>query len=82
LLLCRRHHRLVHEGGYGVDRRGRFFYPWGQPLDDVPPLPRGDPRDLLDRNRHLPIDADTCEPGDGEELDLSDAVDALLAFAA
>jgi hypothetical protein len=23
LLLCRRHHRLVHEGGYRVDRHGR-----------------------------------------------------------
>lgn len=44
VLLCRRHHRLVHEGGYGVERRtggeivftdtGRRTIPAGMPLPD------------------------------------------------
>jgi hypothetical protein len=42
VLLCRRHHRLVHEGGYGVDRRLRFYDPRGRLMRDVPALPRGD----------------------------------------
>ena len=29
VLLCRRHHRAVHEGGYRVDQDGRFFHPSG-----------------------------------------------------
>ncbi|MDT8321844.1 MAG: HNH endonuclease signature motif containing protein, partial [Xanthomonadales bacterium] len=36
ILLCRRHHRLVHEGGFGVKRGPgdeiRFSYPGGDPL--------------------------------------------------
>jgi hypothetical protein len=43
VLLCRRHHRLIHEGGWHIDRRGRFYYPWGQRFPAVPSLPRGDP---------------------------------------
>src|SRR5439155_12129187 len=30
--LCRRHHRLVHEGGYSVDERMRFYDPHGRPI--------------------------------------------------
>jgi len=44
VLLCRRHHRLVHEGGYAVDERFRFYDPRGRPLPNAPPLPPGDPR--------------------------------------
>jgi 5-methylcytosine-specific restriction endonuclease McrA len=82
LLLCRRHHRLVHEGGYRLDRRGRFFYPWGQRYPAVPPLPRGDPSEVVERNRPFGIDERTCASGDGDPLDLSDAVDYLLAATA
>jgi Domain of unknown function (DUF222)/HNH endonuclease len=77
VLLCRRHHRLVHEGGWHVDQHMRFYDPWGQPIPAVPTLPRGDPDELVARNGDLPIDADTCEPGTGEVLHLDDAVDAL-----
>ena len=42
-LLCRRHHRAVHEEGYRVERAPdgalRFFRPDGRPLPEVPPLP-------------------------------------------
>ena len=78
LLLCRRHHRLVHEGGYTVGRDGRFFYPWGGELEAVPRLPRGRPGDLLEHNRRLSIDHDTCATGTGERLDLAYAVDVMF----
>jgi 5-methylcytosine-specific restriction endonuclease McrA len=79
VLLCRRHHRAVHEGGYRVDREGRFFYPWGGKIAPVPSLPRGDPQELLERNRRLAIDADTCEGGTGQRMDFASVVDAMLA---
>jgi Domain of unknown function (DUF222)/HNH endonuclease len=82
VLLCRRHHRLVHEGGWHVDRGMRFYYPSGQPLAAMPRRPRGDPDELVARNRDLGINAGTCEPGTGEDLDLADAVDALLSISA
>jgi hypothetical protein len=82
LLLCRRHHRLVHEGGYQVDRHGRFYDSWGRQLPDVPRPPRGSPLKLLDGNRSLRIDADTCDPGTGDPMNLGYAVDALLSATA
>jgi hypothetical protein len=81
VLLCRRHHRLVHEGGWHVDRQRRFYYPWGQPFPPVPRLPPGHLNDLLARNRELGIDAETCEPGTGEDFDLPAAVEALLTIS-
>ena len=43
LMLCRRHHRAVHEEGFGVALRGngeaRFFWPDGRPFPDAPPTP-------------------------------------------
>ena len=44
---CRRHHRLVHEGGWHVDRRLRFHDRWGQLFPAVPRLPRGHPDELV-----------------------------------
>jgi hypothetical protein len=44
VLLCRRHHRAVHEDGFTVvrslDGSVSFFRPDGQPLDVAPPSPR------------------------------------------
>ncbi len=82
VLLCRRHHRLVHEGSWHVDRRLRFRDRWGQPFPAVPRLPRGHPGELVSRNGDMDIDAESCEPGTGEELDLAAAVETLLAIAA
>jgi hypothetical protein len=79
VLLCPRHHRLVHEGGWHVDRRLRFSDPRGRPFPAVPPLPRGDPDQLLERNSTRAIHASTLETGTGERLDLAAAVDCLLA---
>jgi hypothetical protein len=81
VLLCRRHHRLVHEGGYRVDPSGRFSYPWGEPFAAVPALPRGQPSELLDRNRHLEIDDATCASGTGEHVDIAYVVDAMLSMS-
>jgi Domain of unknown function (DUF222)/HNH endonuclease len=81
VLLCRRHHRLVHECGWQVDRKMRFHDRWGQQFPAVPRLPRGQPDELVARNRDLGIDAETCEPGTGEPLELAAAVDALLSIS-
>ena len=43
VLLCRRHHRAVHEGGFrvalGAGGKVRFVRPDGRPLEEAPPLP-------------------------------------------
>jgi Domain of unknown function (DUF222)/HNH endonuclease len=80
VLLCRHHHRAVHEGGFRVDADGRFFYPWGGEIPVVPSLPRGDPSELSTRNGRFAIDAKTCKPGTGERMELAAAVDWLIAI--
>lgn len=74
VLLCRRHHRAVHEGGYRVDAEGRFFNPWGKEIVAAPQLPRGDPSELRKTG------VTECDTGTGERLDLAAAVDAMLAI--
>src|SRR5213593_2524550 len=91
-LLCRRHHRAVHEEGYQVDRQPdgelRFRRPNGQLLPEVPPPLEvlGDPVHVL-RARHaaqgLRIHARTAMPGWlGERLDVGSAIDVLHPLAA
>src|SRR5438046_1999636 len=86
-LLCRRHHRAVHEEGYHLDRQPdgelRFLRPDGRLLPEVPP-PAAVPADPVDvlRARHeaqgLSIDARTSTPGWlGERLDVGWAIDVL-----
>jgi hypothetical protein len=82
-LLCRRHHRAVHEEGFQLHRQPdgalRFLRPDGRPLPDVPPpaaLP-ADPVQTL-RARHeaqgLRLHARTaCPRWLGERLDLARA---------
>ena len=90
-LLCRRHHRAVHEEGYQVDRDSdgelRFRRPDGRVIPDVPPPPQtqGDPVDHL-RARHrsdgLNVHAHTATPGwQGERLDVGWAIDVLHPLA-
>jgi hypothetical protein len=72
LLLCRRHHRVVHERGYAVERltngRMRFRNPRGAPIPSVPRPPPGNPQRLLAHNhrRGLSIDAQRCASGTGD----------------
>jgi 5-methylcytosine-specific restriction endonuclease McrA len=90
-LLCRRHHRAVHEEGYRVHRLPdgelRFHRPTGQILPDVPAPPTvpGDPVGTL-RARHeaagLVVTARTATPGWlGEPLDVGYAIDVLHPLA-
>jgi 5-methylcytosine-specific restriction endonuclease McrA len=86
-LLCRRHHRAVHEDGYKVDREPdgalRFRRPDGRLLPEVPP-PAAVPEDPVRalRGLHdaqgLRLDARTTRPGWlGERLDVGWAIDVL-----
>ena len=91
-LLCRRHHRAVHEEGYEVDRQPdgtlSFRRPDGALLPAVPPPPGlpADPVEVL-RARHddhgLQITARTSMPGWlGERLDVGWAISVLHPLAA
>jgi hypothetical protein len=85
--LCRRHHRVVHEEGYQIDRLAdgalQFRRPDGRPLPEVPPAAPGpdDPNGRLrasngDRGMH--IDPQTSKPlWTGERLDVGWAIDVL-----
>jgi 5-methylcytosine-specific restriction endonuclease McrA len=90
-LLCRGHHRAVHEEGYQLDRQPdgklRFRRPDGRLLPEVPHLPEvpGDPVKVL-RARHdaegLVLHARTASPGWlGERLDVRWAIDVLHPLA-
>ncbi len=76
VMLCRRHHRSVHEEGYQIERQEdgalRFRRPDGELLPHVPapPAVSGDPV------RSLHIDAQTAKPGCGEGLDVGERVSA------
>jgi 5-methylcytosine-specific restriction endonuclease McrA len=87
VLLCRRHHRAVHEEGYRVVRAPdgalRFARPDGRPLSDVPPASAvpTDPIGSLER-RHategLLIHARTaCASWTGERLDVGWTLNVL-----
>jgi hypothetical protein len=91
-LLCRRHHRTVHEDGYQVARLPdgtlEFRRPDGRVLPDVPPVP-GVPDDPLEAlyaanvEHGLHIDADTARVGWlGERVNVRYAIDVLHPRAA
>jgi hypothetical protein len=90
-MLCRRHHRAVHEEGFQVVRQPdgelRFRRPDGRPLLDVPPPPEmpEDPVDvLMDWNAAagLAIHPRTALPAWlGDRLDLGRAIDVLHPLA-
>ena len=90
-LLCRRHHRAVHEEGYQVDRQPdgalQFRRPDGRLLPEVPP-PAAVPADPVQalRARHdaegLRLHARTALPcWLGERLDVGWAIDVLHPLA-
>ena len=87
LLLCRRHHRAVHEEGFTVElsENGdvRFFRPGGRPFPDAPPAPvwadppLGSVHARLDA-AGLTINPDTATPDwYGEKLYVVWAIDVL-----
>jgi len=84
--LCRHHHRLLHEGGYSVERRGsRFVFrrPDGREIRAVPRAPRGRTAMLREANRRRggPLQPDACVPASYEPMDLGLCVDAMLSLA-
>lgn len=84
VLLCRRHHRAVHEEGFRVELRDdgapHFFWPDGRPLPEAPSLPHWCGPPLQPTTAHLEsggiaINADTATPDwHGERLDLDWAI--------
>ncbi len=84
VLLCRHHHRLVHEGGFGLEVTGPrelvFRRPGGEPIP-ASALPVVAGVDVVEQNQRRGIETG---PGacvalwGGEALDLGLAVDALL----
>ncbi|HEV8471667.1 MAG TPA: DUF222 domain-containing protein, partial [Methylomirabilota bacterium] len=88
-LLCRRHHRAVHEEGYQVERQPdgalRFRRPDGVLLPDVPPpaTVATDPVHALRTQNHAQgLHARTATPGWlGERLDVGWAIDVLHPLA-
>lgn len=81
-LLCRRHHRAVHEGGFSVTGTNEelvFRDPRGERLENSPKPPPGSLQGLRERNRDagLAIDGDTLLKGDGERMDLEENVYAV-----
>jgi 5-methylcytosine-specific restriction endonuclease McrA len=90
-MLCRRHHRAVHEEGFDVDRQPdgalRFRWPDGRYLPDVPPpsaVPADPVEDLRAGHvaRGLRIHPRTaCPQWFGERLDVGWALDVLHPLA-
>ena len=90
-LLCRRHHRAVHEEGYQVDREPdgalRFRRPDGRPLPEVPSLSRvsADPVQSLRASHEakgLRLHPRTaCPRWLGERFDVVWAIDVLHPLA-
>jgi hypothetical protein len=88
-LLCRRHHRAVHEEGFSMERRTagefQFLRPDGRPLPEVPPPARvsADAIHAL-RADHFARDLDVhsqCPGWLGERLDVGWDIDVLHPLA-
>ena len=90
LLLCRSHHRRVHEGGYQVcsDRNGQvvFLTPKGKALFEAPPMPELSPNPveaLVRRNRGCGITPDSSSgaPMWNRDRDIPWAIEAAALEA-
>ena len=87
VLLCRRHHRAVHEEGFlvrmGPSGDATFCWPDGRPFPAVPAAPRWNGPPLAPTDDRLAADGieigpDTATPDwHGERLDLGYAIDVL-----
>jgi hypothetical protein len=88
MLLCRRHHRSVHEDGFVVERSPngelQFRRPDGRPLPAAPPLPRVDD-EMIDRLRAdngLDVDGRAARgTWDGTRFSVAWAIDVMHPLA-
>ena len=88
LLLCRAHHRLVHEGGFGITLKSPgepvFTRPDGQEIAFGPDKrSRGNVFALFSQNqiKKIPIDSRTILPRwTGERMDYKVALDVLVGL--
>jgi hypothetical protein len=80
LHLCRRHHRLLHEGGCTVDPHGRFYDHHGHLIPPVPAQPPATIAALRHANSDLDVTPNTCTSGHGDRMDIDLTVDALLGI--
>lgn len=82
VLLCGHHHRLVHEGGFRVSRKGDgplvFRRPDGKAVTAQPTLTRGSCERLRSRNREAGLD---IVPGAAFSLGRGESFDRELAVA-
>ncbi len=91
VLLCRRHHTLVHEGGFSIHRATNdvitVVRPDGSTLEATAPVPRWaayDPRPLGPTESRLQAEGiqvgpETTRPRGSERLDVGWAIDVLRA---
>jgi hypothetical protein len=77
VLLCRHHHRLVHEGGFSVARDRRDRLRWRAP-DGSPLSASAQPARLWPRHRRVPEGVGPLLTGTGERMDREMCVDAAL----
>ena len=86
ILLCWHHHRLVHEGGYTVERDPehgiRFKNRYGIAVPTIPRPPPGNADALAEQNRRagIEITGDANRHGTGERLDLDAAVESIYSI--
>jgi hypothetical protein len=86
VLLCGHHHRLVHEGGFTLERASDgaivVLTPSRRRLAAVPRNRRGDCTQVARTNRQRGVEpaAGSLAPTDGGPFDLDLAVDAMLWF--
>jgi hypothetical protein len=84
VLLCRRHHRSVHEDGFQVERRAdgelEFRRPDGRVLPNAPALPAVHDSEEVLRAQNAGVDLDACtlRPAScGGRLDVVHAIDVM-----
>ena len=91
LLLCRRHHRAVHEEGFRVERlpngNARFFRPDGRPLVDEPALTAGSAGSISSPTARIEVAGVAIDPAaglpswEGTPLEIAWVVDCLRSVA-
>ena len=76
VLLCRRHHRALHEGACTIDRNGRFFHRHGWRILAVP-RPRSGRIEAL-RESGGKLGPTTLKGGDGDRMDVAMTMGGLF----